>query len=88
MRITSTQLARIADQIATDARPASIVLFGSYARGDAHDSSDIDLLVIRNREFLNGESRRKELGAIYRAITEAPFVPKDIILLTKDEFLS
>lgn len=28
--------------------PGKVILFGSYARGDAHESSDIDLLVVED----------------------------------------
>ncbi len=65
--------------------PAAIVLYGSYARGNADDRSDIDLLVVRNAEFRQGESRRKELGRLYRAVTAKCNIPKDIVLMTKAE---
>jgi predicted nucleotidyltransferase len=68
------------------AEPSAIVLFGSYARGNANDQSDIDLLVIRSRDFSQGESRRKELGRLYRAVAARVSIPKDILLLTKREF--
>ena len=67
-------------------RPAAVVLFGSYARGNARSDSDLDLLVIRENAFGPGESRRRELGSIYRAITKTWDAPKDIVLLTKPEF--
>ena len=69
-------------------RPAAILLFGSYGRGDFHDLSDVDLLVIRDREFQKGESRRKELGLLYRVVLKCCDTPKDIVLLTRSEFLS
>ena len=69
-------------------QPAAVVLFGSHARGDARADSDIDLLVIRAEDFAPGESRRRELGSIYRAVSKVRAVPKDIILLTKPEFIA
>lgn len=65
--------------------PAAIVLYGSYARGAATEQSDIDLLVVRKGEFGRGESRRKQLGRLYRAVAAKCNLPKDIVLLTKDE---
>lgn len=65
--------------------PEAIILYGSYARGSPSHNSDIDLLVVRKEEFGRGESRRKELGRLYRAVTAKCDVPKDIVLLTKDE---
>lgn len=31
------------------AKPRRIILFGSYASGDPHDDSDVDLLVVEDR---------------------------------------
>lgn len=45
-------LGRIADVVgaAIDVQPISVVVFGSLARGDAGDDSDIDLLIVRPDE--------------------------------------
>ena len=67
--------------------PSAVILFGSYARGDVHQYSDLDLLVIRQKDFKAGESRRKELGRIYRSVSKSCAIPKDILLLTRTEFL-
>ena len=41
------QLAQAAQRVATAAtRPATVIVFGSYARGDATEASDLDLVVI------------------------------------------
>ena len=41
------QLANAALRVAAAAtRPATVIVFGSYARGDATESSDVDLVVI------------------------------------------
>ncbi len=37
-----------ADAVTKEFSPAAIVLFGSYAKGEAHDESDIDVAVIFN----------------------------------------
>jgi predicted nucleotidyltransferase len=44
--ITQEQIRAVADQIAQKFDPIKIVLFGSYARGESHPFSDVDLLVI------------------------------------------
>jgi predicted nucleotidyltransferase len=69
-------------------QPAAVILFGSHARGDAHEDSDVDLLIIREKDFKPGESRRKELGSLYRAITKTCDSPKDVVLFTKNEFFN
>lgn len=76
----------IVQAVLTVTRPAAVILFGSQARGDAHEGSDVDLLVVREQDFKPGESRRKELGSLYRAITRACESPKDVLLFTKSEF--
>ncbi len=38
----------VVDQIATQFQPKQIILFGSYAYGHPHQTSDVDLLVIMN----------------------------------------
>lgn len=77
----------VVDAILAMYEPMAVILFGSYARGDAHQYSDIDLLIIRPRDFDVGESRRKELGRIYRAVSQTCEIPKDILLFTKREYL-
>lgn len=44
--ITQKHIQSVAEQIAQKFNPLKIVLFGSYARGDQHRHSDVDLLVI------------------------------------------
>lgn len=38
----------VVDQIATQFQPKQIILFGSYAYGHPHQTSDVDLLVVMN----------------------------------------
>ncbi len=40
------RIRELSDSIAREFHPERIILFGSYARGDARDQSDVDLLVI------------------------------------------
>ncbi|MCX7825344.1 MAG: nucleotidyltransferase domain-containing protein [Verrucomicrobiae bacterium] len=41
------QLDRIIERIVQEYRPLKIILFGSYAHGQPHEGSDVDLLVIK-----------------------------------------
>jgi predicted nucleotidyltransferase len=86
MKAAGGQFEQIVDDILSVVDPAAIILFGSYARGDFTESSDLDLLVIRSSPFLKGESRRKEIGSLYRAVASSCDLPKDILLFTQDEF--
>ncbi len=44
-------------------RLRELVLFGSYARGDAHEDSDVDVLV--SIEGLTGAERRTVIDTVY-----------------------
>jgi len=76
-------MADITKSIVHTAQPEQIILFGSFARGDATPDSDLDLLIIEKEPFLQ-RSRRAELSKIRKAL--APFhVAKDILLFDVDE---
>lgn len=66
--------------IAADGRPSRIVLFGSYARGDARDDSDIDLLVIEDEVT----DRAREMVRLRRLLRPLR-VPADILVYSKEE---
>ena len=57
----------------------AVYLFGSYARGDATEKSDVDILVDRTGTSLIGLF---EMGGLYNAFSEA--VEKSIDLVTTD----
>jgi len=61
--------------------PEQIILFGSYARGEAHPDSDVDLLIVMPVE---GSKREKRIE-IRVALHDIP-IPMDIIVVTPDEF--
>lgn len=64
--------------------PDAIILFGSYAAGKPGPDSDIDLLVIKPRQFTRSDERRKEMVRVWRALARFP-VPKDILVYSRDE---
>ena len=70
MKATEATFSDVVGAIRSVAEPSAIILFGSYARGHANDQSDIDLLVIRGKDFRRGESRRKEIGRLSARLRE------------------
>lgn len=62
--------------------PSRVYLFGSYARGDADDQSDVDLLVVEREVPSKGE----ELVKLNRAIG---WFGKgfDVLVYSEDEFM-
>jgi uncharacterized protein len=71
-------VSRIAERFAPD----RIILFGSYARGDAREDSDIDLLVL----FAEVEDPLARAGEIYAALIGCSAIPKDIVVSTTTRF--
>ncbi len=62
------------------AKPDRIVLFGSVARGEAREESDIDLLVVKK-----GVPHRRRLAQeIYVSLIGIP-MPIDIIVVTPED---
>ena len=61
--------------------PDKIILFGSYARGEAGPDSDVDLLIVMP---VSGSIRQMavEIGVALHDIR----VPKDVIVTTPEEF--
>ncbi|HUT34984.1 MAG TPA: nucleotidyltransferase domain-containing protein [Planctomycetota bacterium] len=82
--VTDELLHGIVDAIVREVEPEQIVLFGSWARGNPHPDSDLDLLVVEREPFAVGHSRWDELRRVRRAIS-AYRVPKDILVYSSDE---
>ena len=68
------------DRIVEQFDPLQIILFGSYARGEATVHSDIDLLVV----FPALESKRQKTLDIMGTLGDLP-VAKDIVVTTPAE---
>lgn len=66
--------------LADEMKPRMIVLFGSAARGEMTEGSDIDLLVV-----LDGfDSRRVEMARAAKLLVRLP-VPADVLVYTETE---
>ncbi len=63
-------------------RPERVILFGSWARGEAGPDSDMDLLVVLPFE---GERYRIALKLLV-ALADLP-VPKDVVVLSPQEWV-
>lgn len=76
--LSESQLQEIAKLLGDAARPAKVILFGSYARGDADEGSDADFLVIEPQL----QDRGRELIRLNRLL--APLgVPVDIMVYSE-----
>jgi predicted nucleotidyltransferase len=62
--------------------PERIVLFGSYARGDNREDSDIDILII----IKNLENERKITGTLYKELLKENIsIPIDFLAIDYDK---
>ena len=73
------ELPEITRRIRQVSDPDKIILFGSYARGEAGQHSDMDLMVIKNRMA----SVLAETKKIYRALANLA-VPIDIVVVSQE----
>jgi predicted nucleotidyltransferase len=76
----SSLLKIMTDRIIEQFNPQSIIVFGSYARGEATVNSDIDLLII----FSEVNSKRQMAISIRQALADLP-IAKDIVVTTTQE---
>jgi len=72
----------ITDCIVREYQPDKIILFGSWARGNANKDSDIDLLIISDREK---NLPRYKRGLDIRLLLSQFSSPKDILFYTHDD---
>lgn len=79
-KFTKKQINNIVVKIASKFRPDKIILFGSQARKNPKDNSDIDIMVVK-RSSLRRDKRALEID---RAFANRQF-PMDIVVYTPEE---
>jgi len=82
--INDAIITQMTECIVKEVNPERIILFGSAARGQVHDDSDIDLLVIEDAPFGADRSRFRETSRINRALARFN-VAKDVLVYSVDE---
>jgi predicted nucleotidyltransferase len=81
MVYTVEELRQIITPIAKKYNIAAVYIFGSYARGDATDSSDVDVLFRREGSAIRGIL----MGALYEELRET--IGKGIDLVTEESLV-
>lgn len=66
MAATNQILKLIKDTVAQTEPGASVILYGSYARGDNNEDSDIDLLVLVNKDVLTIQDKDRITYPLYK----------------------
>ena len=78
--IQSAEIEHVAQRLARAANAEQVILFGSYARGDAREGSDVDLMIIAESD-LPRFKRSRELYSLFRPY---PFA-MDLLVCTPEE---
>jgi len=73
--VNLAQIRRYARKLGRQFRPQRVVLFGSYARRQATEDSDVDLLVVMDHD----KPRNVEQAIAIRLQTDTPF-PMDLLV--------
>jgi uncharacterized protein len=76
--MTPEQIAAAVHRIAEAAQPEQILLFGSHARGEARDDSDLDLLVIES-EVSDRAAEMVRLRRVLRPLR----IPVDLLVYSR-----
>jgi len=79
--IDSKQINNIVNKIALNYNPERIILFGSYAKGNFTDNSDLDLILIKD----TAAPRNKRAIEVRRLFYGIP-IPMDFKIYTSSEF--
>jgi len=58
-------LSEIKRRVKDNEPDAQVFLYGSYARGDANEESDVDLLILLNKETLGFKEKMKIINPLF-----------------------
>ncbi len=81
--VSQTVIKKASDIIVENIHPCKIILFGSYARGDAADDSDIDLLIVKKKVF----NKQAEMVQVRRLLSPLR-IPVDVLIASEDHLNS
>ena len=80
---TKQILQRIKDSVKATAPDAIVILYGSYARGDNREDSDIDLLVLVNQEKISRDEEIKIKYPLYHIEFDTGTIISPLVLPRK-----
>ena len=82
--VTETLIGQMVTAVVEEVDPERVILFGSRARGEEREESDVDLVVVEAEPFAGARSRHKEMVRLYKVLADFP-VSADILVYTQDE---
>lgn len=80
--LDEADIARVVKRVVVAEHPEQVILFGSYARGEQTEDSDLDLLVVFDSVPEKGRKMAEVRNAIGRV---APGVGVDILVSSRTE---
>ena len=80
-------LKRIKESVKSTAPGAELILYGSYARGDNHPDSDIDLLVLLDMDTITYEEEKRIKYPLYHIGYDTGLMISQLVL-SKGQWLS
>jgi uncharacterized protein len=78
--INFRDIEQVATKLGTAANAERVILFGSYARGDAREHSDVDFMIVAESTL----PRFKRSRELYKMLRPHPF-GMDIVVYTPEE---
>ena len=83
-QVTEAIVGQMVQALVEEADPEQVILFGSRARGDSLEHSDVDLIVVEAEPFGPERSRHKEMVRLRQALR--PFrVPVDVLVYSQED---
>jgi len=82
--VTDAIIDQMVQALVAEADPEQVILFGSRARDDSREQSDVDLIVVEAEPFGPERSRHKEIVRLRQALR--PFrVPVDVLVYSQED---
>lgn len=75
------KIRQIVEKIVKEYQPEKIILFGSWAWGETHEDSDVDLLVVKK----SGKGRLERERELRSLLYDHGLPPMDILVYTLEE---
>ena len=84
--VTENQMKLLVDTIVKEINPNKVVLFGSYAANTQTPDSDVDLIVVVDRDLQKGERKNKICALNLLTATDELLFPKDVLIYSEKEY--
>jgi predicted nucleotidyltransferase len=84
LQVTDQLIQEMTDIIVREVNPRAVILFGSHARGDARQGSDLDFLVVEDGPFGPGRTREDAMVKLWQILFDYA-VPLDFLVYSPEE---